>query len=306
VCRKPEQLCSDMSNAAIDGTLVRYGPKPPHVALLSPCIVPGDRKEKKVCVTVGGLSCGMLYAEYLRPLYEELQNLRYHMCQPLLSSSHASWGVGSVSQDAEELGMLFGFLQKEYNFSEVIILGHSTGCQDAVMYLRKYGNLERFKVTGVVLQGPVSDREFLTGFLPDITDKIDLCSTMVRQGRGEDIAFTFSEFGDVVPVTARRFLSLAEVGGEDDMFSSHDLDLNSAMMPLRGTPTLVLMSGADECQLPYGIVPEAIGRRIADAIGDSATLEVIDGGLHDLKGTETSGIAAKKVVDFIHRIQTRE
>lgn len=291
---------------AIDGTVLRYGSKPAHVALVSPPVSAGEsgRAKKKALVAVGGLSCGLLYAEYLQPLYAELQGIDMHLCQPLLSSSHGAWGVGSVSEDAEELRILLECLAGRYDFSEFIILGHSTGCQDAVMYMRKFARGRGFDVTGVVLQGPVSDREFLHGFLPDTAERIRLCRAMVEKGKAEDIAFVFREFGDMVPVTARRFLSLADVGGEDDCFSSKDLDLEEALRSLRGTPTLVLMSGKDECQVTYGIDPAAIGERLVEAIGESARLVVVDGGLHDLRGTEASALAAKIIAEFARDIST--
>ena len=146
---------------------------------------------------------------------------------------------------------------------------------------------------GVVLQGPVSDREFLADFLPDVDEKIKLCRRLLDEGRGEDIAF--SAFG--APVTARRFLSLADVGGEDDMFSSSGVDFTETLSSLRGIPTLVLMSGADECQVGY-IDPAVAGAQLVDAIGDSARMVVVEGALHDLKGKETSEEAAKVIVEF--------
>lgn len=150
-----------------------------------------------------------------------------------------------------------------------------------------------FRVKGVVLQGPVSDREFLADFLPDVDEKIKLCRRLLDEGRGEDIAF--SAFG--APVTARRFLSLADVGGEDDMFSSSGVDFTETLSSLRGIPTLVLMSGADECQVGY-IDPAVAGAQLVDAIGDSARMVVVEGALHDLKGKETSEEAAKVIVEF--------
>jgi len=158
-----------------------------------------------------------------------------------------------------------------------------------------------FRVKGVVLQGPVSDREFLADFLPDVDEKIKLCRRLLDEGRGDDIAFMLrweegaEETG--APVTARRFLSLADVGGEDDMFSSSGVDLTETLSSLRGIPTLVLMSGADECQVGY-IDPAVAGAQLVDAIGDSARMVVVEGALHDLKGKETSEEAAKVIVEF--------
>jgi len=156
-----------------------------------------------------------------------------------------------------------------------------------------------FCVSGVVLQGPVSDREFLADFLPDVDEKIEFCRRLLDEGRGDDIAlmFRWEDGGEGTPVTARRFLSLADVGGEDDMFSSSGVDLTETLGSLRGIPTLVLMSGADECQVGY-IDPAVAGAQLVAAIGDSARLVVVEGALHDLKGKETSEAAAKVIVEF--------
>ncbi len=43
---------------------------------------------------------------------------------------------------------------------------------------------------------------------------------MVEAGKGEEILFRDYEGGNGAPVCARRFLSLADRGGDDDMFSS--------------------------------------------------------------------------------------
>lgn len=37
---------------------------------------------------------------------------------------------------------------------EVVLLGHSTGCQDSLLYIREH---QCGKVKGIVLQAPVSD-----------------------------------------------------------------------------------------------------------------------------------------------------
>ena len=286
----------------MDGRLCRYGPKPQHVAFLS-SIHAGTTPARKAIVAVGGLSCGLLFAEYISHLDAKLADTDICLVQPLLSSSHTSWGISSVSEDALEIDRLLEFFWTTYGISDFVLLGHSTGCQDAVMYVRRYGQSNfdnrNFRVRGVILQGPVSDREFLADFLPDVKEKIELCRKLLAEGRGDDIAlmFRWEDGGEGTPVTARRFLSLADVGGEDDMFSSHGVDLGETLGSLRGMPTLVLMSGADECQVGY-IDPGKAGVQLKDAIGDSASLVVIERGLHDLKGKETSEKAARVIVQF--------
>ena len=65
----------------------------------------------------------------------------------------------------------------------------------------------------------VSDREYLAG-KAGTADRIKHAEQMVKHGQGEDILFRDHR----VPVCARRFLSLACKGGDDDMFSSDFTD----------------------------------------------------------------------------------
>lgn len=280
----------------MEGLLIRYGPKPAQVAFVSSGQqqpqqrVGGNAVYKKVLVAVGGLSCGLMFTDYVDVLGKALpEKAGWTLVQPLLSSSHTGWGMGSVSEDAAEIHELLGVMSRQYGSEHVILLGHSTGCQDAVLYANTYGSKldgQGFSILGIILQGPVSDREFLKGYLDDstYTSTIRTCKEMVKQGKEDEVAFVFREWNTVVPISARRWLSLADVGGEDDMFSSDfSTDERAAkLQSLRGIQTLVLMSGADECQVPYGIDPKGLGQLLKDAIGSSARLCVIQGGSHDL------------------------
>lgn len=288
----------------MEGALIRYGSKPPQVAF----IAPAGRTCKKVLVAVGGLSCGLMFAPYVEQLVTMLpERTGWTVVQPLLSSSHSGWGLGSVSEDAKEIGELLGTLWRSYGCEEVVLLGHSTGCQDAVMYAQTYGGedgKEHPLLKGVILQGPVSDREFLKGYMDDLKYEhvMKLSKDMVERGQGEDVAFVFREWNTTVPICARRWLSLADVGGEDDMFSSDftNEELATHLKSLEKIETLVLMSGADECQVPYGIDPAEMGQRLKDAIGSSAQLCVVANGSHDL--SDHTGEAVEVMVDFVSRL----
>lgn len=287
----------------MEGTLIRYGSKPAHVAF----IATARRTCKKVLVAVGGLSCGLMFAPYVEQLASTLpERTGWTVVQLLLSSSHSGWGMGCVEEDAKEIGELLGTLSRSYGCKEVVLLGHSTGCQDAVMYARIYGEDGKGHplLKGVILQGPVSDREFLKGYMDDVKYEhvMKLSKDMMERGQGEDVAFVFREWNTTVPICARRWLSLADVGGEDDMFSSDftNEDLAEHLKSLEKIETLVLMSGADECQVPYGIDPAEMGQRLKDAIGSSAQLCVVENGSHDL--SDHTGEAVEVIVDFVSRL----
>lgn len=188
----------------------------------------------------------------------------------------------------------------------MVIVGHSTGCQDAVRYAQRYrsapsgggGNqapsvqqqqagaaaggpgegaaaapaaaeaaeaaaaAEAAPLLGIVLQAPVSDVECF-GMQPSTAERIQRAAAMVKAGQGEDVAFRATDI-DGAPMTARRWLSLACPGGDDDMFSCglSDAQLAAIYGPLHGLPTLLLLSGADQYVPPEVDYP-AMGHRLA-------------------------------------------
>lgn len=144
----------------------------------------------------------------------------------------------------------------------MVIVGHSTGCQDAVRYAQRHrSSSAAAPLRGVVLQAPVSDVEWLAT-QAGTEERVAAARRMAAEGRGEEVAFRAFDI-DGAAVTARRWLSLAAPGGDDDMFSSSlsDAQLAAVLGPLRGLPALVLLSGEEE-YLPPGLDYLAVGRRL--------------------------------------------
>jgi len=56
--------------------------------------------------------------------------------------------------------------------------------------------------------------------------------------------------------------------------------------------------------VPCGVDPEAIGRRLVEAIGQSATLAVIQGGVHDLR--DDAEEASDVIIRFVESIDKRK
>ena len=180
----------------------------------------------------------------------------------------------------------------------VVIVGHSTGCQDAVRYCqRQRGSAAAAPLLGAVLQAPVSDQDWLAT-QPGTAERIAAARQMAEDGRGEEVAFRAHDI-DGAAMTARRWLSLAAPGGDDDMFSTHlsEARLAEIFAPMRGLPTLVLLSGEEE-YIPGGLDDRAaVGGRLAQAIGPTARLQVVEGASHALNGREEEGAGA--IADFI-------
>lgn len=70
---------------------------------------------------------------------------------------------------------------------------------------------------------------------------------------------------------------------------------------MEGTPTLVMLSGADE-YMPKSVLIEAgsLAERLAAAMGATASHVVIPSAKHALEGAEDLGV--KAMMDFINRL----
>jgi len=177
----------------------------------------------------------------------------------MLSSSGTGFGHGSLKRDTEEISHLMEYLKQHRNAERFAFVGHSTGCQNSVHFM-KYGEkdlMERVKV--VALQAPVSDRESaMKG--SKYQEHIEHAKSLEASGQEEEM-MPRSAFW--APITAARFLSLQDVGGDDDFFSS---DFTDEQLGLRlrhlgqrgdqtGLKTLVAFSGEDE------YVPASVDKR---------------------------------------------
>ncbi|KAK3295890.1 uncharacterized protein B0H64DRAFT_396747 [Chaetomium fimeti] len=137
-------------------------------------------------------------------------------------------------------------------------MGHSTGCQDCLAYAgaaREGGEVgagdEGVWVDGLILQGPVSDREAI-GMGEDageVKASLEVAEELIKAGKGGQVMV-----GEALPagwrdgpVTAYRWASLAGVGGDDDYFSS-DLpdDKLAAVWGKLEQPVLIVPSQKDE------------------------------------------------------------
>ena len=275
--------------------MFRYGPGSAHVAFKS------ASPHRVHVVAVGGLTDGLLFSKWIPLLADRLADNGACLVQTLLTSSHQGWGLGSLKRDADELLLLAQCLAADHDSQGVVLVGHSTGCQDAVEYARRHrANSTAAPLLGAVLQAPVSDRESL-GMEAATPERTRLAEQMVAEGRGTDAAFIARDV-DGAAVSADRWLSLATLSGADDMFSSDlsDEELREKLGGLAGLPTLLLLSGADEC-VPPSVDYPALGDRMAAAIGSSARAEVVEGGKHSLGDTVEE--AAERIAAFVGSIR---
>ena len=204
---------------ALAGTLFRFK-APTWPAPLQAFESPNSHSHDRFCVYVGGLTDGLLACSYVEALGSELDRRGWSMVQPVLSSSYAGYGCSSLAKDAEELSELLQYLDRTRSVRAFAIIGHSTGCQDAVTLLGTAPAHIRRKLRAAVLQAPVSDREAAS--LEENEDaRRDLlheAQSLIDQDRGSTL-LSQMHYG-FVPMSAARYASLLGKLTPDDMFSS--------------------------------------------------------------------------------------
>ncbi|KAK5017394.1 hypothetical protein LTR39_001565, partial [Cryomyces antarcticus] len=235
----------------------------------------------------------------------------WSLVRPLLSSSYNGWGTSSLKRDVKELGKLVDYLRGMRKGAVIVLMGHSTGCQDCIEYATGEGASERPPIDGIILQAPVSDREAMIHMMPDqYRPTTELAQRWLDDGKGEDVLpnSATKAFFDSTPVTARRWLSLASPNrdGDDDFFSS-DLSTESLRKTFgalkRSTPLLVLFGGQDQ------YVPDSIDKaglvarwtatvKAAEGAVDEVNGGVVRGASHNLDGD-----AQEVVEDLIQRVK---
>ncbi|XP_065863434.1 UPF0613 protein PB24D3.06c isoform X1 [Euphorbia lathyris] len=269
------------------GLLFKYGSKATQVAFKT-----GDHKQQ--LVFIGGLTDGFLATEYLEPLAIALDKEKWSLVQFLMSSSYSGYGTSTLQQDAAEIDQLISYLINKEDSEGVVLLGHSTGCQDIVYYMRTNAACSR-AVRAAILQAPVSDREY-KATLANTAAMIDLASTMIAEGRGSEF---MPREADCCPITADRYQSLCAYMGDDDMFSSDlsDDQLRTRLGHMSNTHCQVIFSMGDE-YVPDYVDKKALVERLCKAMGGAEKVE-IEHGNHSLSNRVVEAVQA--IVDFVKR-----
>lgn len=162
-----------------------------------------------VVILIPGISEGPLALPYVGLLEKTLLEQQAILVQPILSSSYSGYGINSLDSDAEDLTCLIRYLKHHHQLEQVILIGHSTGCQDILWFLKH--SPERQAVGTAILQAPVSDREFLSGEINATTTAslLQKAQALINEGKGHYLLPTDDVVGWYgAPVTAYRFHSL--------------------------------------------------------------------------------------------------
>ncbi|XP_057744923.1 UPF0613 protein PB24D3.06c [Arachis stenosperma] len=270
------------------GVLFKYGPNPIQVAFKT-----GDYKRQ--VVFIGGLTDGFLATPYLELLANALDRENWSLVQFLMSSSYSGYGTSSLQQDAKEVDQLINYLINKQDSEGVVLLGHSTGCQDIVHYMQTNFACSK-AVRAAILQAPVSDREY-RATLPETASMIDLAAKMISEGRGSELMPR--EADPCSPITAYRYHSLCAYNGDDDLFSS---DLSEDQLRMRlghmsSTHCQVIFSMADE-YVPDYVNKKELVERLCRAMGGAEKVE-IEYGNHSLSNRSEEAVLA--IIDFLKR-----
>ncbi|KAF1849300.1 DUF1749-domain-containing protein [Cucurbitaria berberidis CBS 394.84] len=268
---------------------------------------------------VGGLAGGLLTVPYPAAIAASLPS-SWVIVEVLLSSSYKGWGTGSLARDARELGECVEYFNTLRPGKKVVVLGHSTGCQDIMEYVIGKDSSKRPGLAGVILQGGVSDREAWADMLQegeenDVYDAIvKNAKEMIDQGKGKEVMeahMVSKELG--APMTAYRTYSLLAPGGDDDYFSSDLSDEHFAKtfgaIP-KSTPVCFLLGGED----PF--VPASVDKaellqrwtriiREGGGVVDDKDGGVIPGGHHafDTDPEEVVQDLVKRVCGFVTSVE---
>lgn len=235
--------------------------------------------------------------------------------------------MSSLARDARELGDCVAYFKGLRPQGKIVLMGHSTGCQDAVEYLVGKGGVHeeggRSGVDGVVLQGGVSDREAWADMLDNDEAKkgvfdgiVDKAKRLVDEGRGKEIMpregnFVAEELG--APMSAYRTHSLLAHGGDDDYFSSDlsdDVFRRSLGHIPKSTPVCFLL-GSEDPHVPGFVDKEALLKRWTGIIrGEGGVVDDVHGGVvsgahHNLEGDEDEVVAdlVARVCGFVKGLE---
>ncbi|KFY51277.1 hypothetical protein V497_09240 [Pseudogymnoascus sp. VKM F-4516 (FW-969)] len=299
------------SNGSFSGTLHNYAGK--LVAFEYAATEKGETGQN-VLIFIGGLGDGLLTVPYSTRLARQLPPT-WSLVQVHLSSSYRSWGISSLGKDVEEISQCIDYLRNTAGKSgKIVLMGHSTGCQDVMHYLVGPSQENRAHIDGGIMQASISDRQAMEIHLTEKqrSNANKVAAEWVAAGREEDVlsAATTLGFFDA-PISARRWLSLASPNhdGEDDYFSSDLSDeqyqKSFGSLP-KGSKLCILYSGSDE------FVPEHVDKKalVDKWIGivkrgsgevDEKNSGVVEGATHDLKNNPKEVVNGlfSRVVGFV-------
>ena len=292
---------------------------PPNLAVFEPSKALVRSLNINTLLWIGGLQDTFLSVAY-PPLLAQALPPTWSVAMASLGSAGNSWGVGSIAQDAEEIAKIIAYLKQNRPGGKVVIMGHSTGCQDCMEYLTGSKAAEYPPVEGVILQAPVSDREALEFHLPQevMAEANQLALLMCHEGKGSECMptrITKPLFGKTA-ITAKRWVDIAspppDRSGADDFFSS-DTEITRLQKTFgkiaHSAALLILFSGSEGNVSPSLDKETLVGKwtNVVHAAGGKVDEQyggVVPGATHNLNGDPDAVVQdlLRRVAGYIGRL----
>lgn len=265
--------------------LFEHTPYPPNT---SPSSVPPP---KHILLFIGGLYDNYLIPSYtadLAALFPLHSAQTWRVIHIQLSSAGRAFGTLDIDRDIEEIAGAIDFIHRSLYHDtnnggavDIVLMGHSTGCQDVMRYLTAPNPINNRKalrpvIQGAILQAPVSDRDAMNHSIqegPEVARAYERAMQIVKNTKESEyrdvllpLSISRQLFGPA-PLSIARFLSLASpespgVPSVEDFFSSDVSEerlrgtfgrigrnglLRHSGVSVGGTQSvLVLMSDSDE------------------------------------------------------------
>lgn len=176
-------------------------------------------------------------------------------------------------------------------FSEIILVGHSTGALKACYY---GGRSKNKYVQGIVLAGFVSDRLAPSVSSRQVAENLKKMQRLIDQGRGNELLLNTFFF----PLTPRRYKSLFYPGTLEDQASYGDTKPTLTHFKRIKRPLLVVLGEQDE----YLDRPARMVLDTLDAHNHSTNYKsvIIQNASHSFTDNETETV--KTIFDWIKTI----
>ncbi|KAL5040988.1 hypothetical protein BDW71DRAFT_192659 [Aspergillus fruticulosus] len=152
-----------------------------------------DRIKPHTLLFISGLGDGLGTVAYLEDIVAALEDTRWSVFSPVISSAYGGWGTSGLGRDIDEMARCVEYIQQYKEGSDmgaterkIVIMGHSTGSQDVLTYIfspnprhpqpgldpgRGHGHKRmpplRPQVDGAIMQAPVSDRQAIQTVLKE-------------------------------------------------------------------------------------------------------------------------------------------
>ncbi|KAI1376787.1 DUF1749-domain-containing protein [Hypoxylon crocopeplum] len=211
----------------------------------------GLANARNALVFIGGLGDGPHTVPYPRAIAKRLEaepQLSYSVFEFRLTSSFSGFGFARLANDVADISALVQYL-RSIGKQRVVLLGHSTGCQDCMEYTSPSHGVA--PVEGYILQAPVSDRGAIALEMGEskLDEGLKVAKELIASGRGHErmLPQQISPSFHSTPISAERWYALGATDGEDNYFDPGLPD--EVVRPYWSRvdkPILILQSGSDE------------------------------------------------------------